>query len=145
MPYQRALAHRLGFEPGSPDYETTALYRLSYRATSWKVRRRFLFMTRERWGGGGKEMRGTGEQWRIMSNKKIFGGGGSLSIFDQVEQSERSKWSVKWRGVQWRSPMKLRGFRHLITVSWASRGRSPQKLRVFRHLITVRWVTRGQP
>ena len=25
MPYQRALAHRLGFEPGSPDYETTAL------------------------------------------------------------------------------------------------------------------------
>ena len=25
MPYQRALAHRLGFESGSPDYETTAL------------------------------------------------------------------------------------------------------------------------
>ena len=25
MPYQSALAHRLGFEPGSPDYETTAL------------------------------------------------------------------------------------------------------------------------
>ena len=25
MPYQRALAYRLGFEPGSPDYETTAL------------------------------------------------------------------------------------------------------------------------
>ena len=28
--YQRALAHRLGFEPGSPDYETTELY------ASWK-------------------------------------------------------------------------------------------------------------
>ena len=25
MPYQEALAHRLVFEPGSPDYETTAL------------------------------------------------------------------------------------------------------------------------
>ena len=25
MPYPRALAHRLGFEPRSPDYETTAL------------------------------------------------------------------------------------------------------------------------
>ena len=25
MPYQRALTHRLGFEPGSQDYETTAL------------------------------------------------------------------------------------------------------------------------
>ena len=25
MPYQRALAHRRGFEPGLPDYKTTAL------------------------------------------------------------------------------------------------------------------------
>ena len=25
MPYQRGIAHRLGFEPESPDYETTAL------------------------------------------------------------------------------------------------------------------------
>ena len=37
MPYQRALAHRLGFEPGSPDYETTALPTELSRLLSFKT------------------------------------------------------------------------------------------------------------
>ena len=41
------------------------------------------------------------------------GGGGGYSICDQIEQS---KWGVNSRGVQGRSPMKLRVFRHLIRV-----------------------------
>ena len=35
MPYQRALAHHLGFELGSPEYETTALPTELLRMNKW--------------------------------------------------------------------------------------------------------------
>ena len=82
-------------------------------------------------------MRGTREQWpneqkhRFRGQKKIcitphftyhkqapqnvfqsgWGGGEIFTI-----KYLRSKWSVNWRGVQKHRPLKLRGFRHLITV-----------------------------
>ena len=37
MPYQRALAHRLGFEHGSPDYKTTALSTELSRLFCWMI------------------------------------------------------------------------------------------------------------
>ena len=119
-------------------------------------------------GGGGKHSRGLTFQGQWRNEKKSSEGGGGQTKNLHHHQSytlhagpaERfSKWSIidqverklAWgpgheprQGVKGLSPRKLRGFRYLITVRWASRGpsvrqltcskgggESPQKLRGF--------------